>query len=135
MAHCFYEWHVLYRGGLQRATTFRVHEDLLQESLGSLVLPLHLTQHVFDVAHYEREHAIQRVGVAQFLDCDDAYSSGLLSGIPIAKLPFKGHHTLVVGICEGLFVDLTNNDKSFDRFTPTHKPAQVFGRYVDTKCL
>ena len=90
MAHCFCEWHVLYRGELQPATTCRVHEDLLQESPGSPVLQLHLTPRVFDVAHYEREHAIQRVGVAQFLDCDDAYSSGLLSGIPIAKLPFKG---------------------------------------------
>jgi len=29
------------------------------------------------------------VGAAQFLDCDDAYSSGLLSGIPIAKLPLR----------------------------------------------
>jgi hypothetical protein len=44
------------------------------------------------------------VGVAQFLDCDDAYSSGLLSGIPIATLPFNCHHTLVVGIIEGPFL-------------------------------
>ena len=72
MAHCFCEWHVLYRGELLRATTCRVHEDLLQEFLGSPVPQLHLTPRVFDVAHYEREHAIQCVGVAQFLDCDES---------------------------------------------------------------